>query len=215
MVLELLKTDSIANHFLAELRDTKIQSDGLRFRYNLERLGGVMAYELSKFLVYKESSVNTPLGKKEVKLLEEYPVLVTILRAGLSFHSGFMRFFDHSDSGFIGVYRTEGDNDDIRIEGDYVATGNIENKQIVIIDPMLATGKSLINAIGKLKKNGTPAHIHIVSAIAAPEGIEYIKKKLNVDFTIRVGAIDDRLDENAYIVPGLGDAGDLCFGRKL
>lgn len=214
MIFELVKNNSIANHFLAELRDTTIQKDSFRFRKNLERLGEVLAYELSKKLEYNTHIVKTVLGEKETMLLKSSPILITILRAGLPFYNGFLNIFDRADSGFIGAYRVENE-ESVSVVSEYMTTGDLNNKEIIIVDPMLATGKSLVEAVNKLLKNGIPKCIHLVSAIAAPEGITYIQNNININYSIWVGAIDDRLNENAYIIPGLGDAGDLCFGEKL
>jgi uracil phosphoribosyltransferase len=215
MIFELDKVNSIANHFLAELRDIKVQKDSLRFRKNLERLGEVMAYEVSKSLTFKSAEVKTVLGVKSTKLLLEQPVLVTILRAGLPFYNGFLNFFDKAHSGFIGAYRVESEQKNISVSSDYIATGDLSEKDLIIVDTMLATGKSLVSTVEQLLKNGSPKSIHLVAAIAAPEGITYIKQNLNEKFSIWVASIDERLNENAYIIPGLGDAGDLCYGDKL
>lgn len=215
MIFELDKVNSIANHFLAELRDVEVQKDSLRFRKNLERLGEVMAYEVSKNLTFKKTNVKTVLGDKSTHLLIEQPVLITILRAGLPFLNGFLNFFDKANSGFIGAYRVENEQKNISVASDYIATGDLNEKDLIIVDPMLATGKSLVSTVEQLLKNGRPKSMHIVAAIAAPEGISYIKQNLNEKFSIWVASIDDRLNENAYIIPGLGDAGDLCYGDKL
>jgi uracil phosphoribosyltransferase len=214
MIFELVKQHSVASHFLAELRDKEIQKDSLRFRNNLERLGEILAYELSKKMAYERRKVKSVLGEKEVMLLKEQPVLITILRAGMPFFNGFLNMFDKANSGFVGAYRVDNENE-ISIEGEYLATGDLNDKELIIVDPMLATGKSLVDAVKKLVKNGTPKCIHLVAAIAAPEGISYIQNNVNINYSIWVGSIDDRLNENSYIIPGLGDAGDLCFGQKL
>lgn len=211
------ETNSVANHFLAELRDIKHQNDRLKFRRNLERLGEVMAYEISKKLSYHEVLVETPLGEKKAGLILEQPVLITVLRAALPFFQGFLNFFDQADSGFIGAYRKEekGENSVIEIEYLYQATPEINNKDLIIIDPMLATGNSIVKTIENLLKKGNPKSIHIVSVIAAPEGIKYIRKKVKLSYKLWVCSVDDHLNEQSYIVPGLGDAGDLSFGNKI
>ncbi len=210
------KTDSLANHFLAELRDTKIQNDRMRFRKNLERLGSLMAYEFSKTLQYNSENVNTPLGTSSIPMIQNKMVMITVLRAGLPFYNGFLDFFDHVDSGFIGAYRaSEGAMDDIQVDLNYVSTQDITNKDVLLIDPMLATGKSLIEAIEAILKNGTPSKIHVFSVIAAPEGLENLKQVTNVPLDIWTASIDEKLNDKAYIVPGLGDAGDLSFGEKI
>jgi uracil phosphoribosyltransferase len=214
MLVRLSDTNSIANHFIAELRDISCQNDRMRFRNNLERLGEVMAYEISKQLSYEEHHIQTPLGTSKTELLKNHPVIVTIMRAGLPFYNGFVNFFDKSDSGFIGAYRVEG-KDEVEISTDYLAVGDLTNKVLLLVDPMLATGKSLVNTLQKLMKFGEPSSIHLVSAIAAPEGINYINENFDRTHTIWTGTVDEKLDENSYIVPGLGDAGDLSFGPKL
>jgi len=214
MLVTLSETNSIANHFIAELRDVQSQKDRMRFRKNLERLGEIMAYEISKTLNYQEQNIQTPLGIAKTNLMVEHPVIVTILRAGLPFYNGFLNFFDKTDSGFVGAYRVEGKGK-IEIATDYMATGSLSNKTLLLVDPMLATGKSLLSTLKKLLTFGEPSSIHLVSAIAAPEGINYINENFDRTHTIWTGAIDEKLDENAYIVPGLGDAGDLSFGSKL
>ncbi|MDH5476206.1 MAG: uracil phosphoribosyltransferase [Cyclobacteriaceae bacterium] len=214
-MFELDKNNSIANHFLVELRDEQVQKDSLRFRQNLERLGEVMAYELSKELDYSESEVKTVLGSKSAMLLAKQPVLVTILRAGLPFYNGFLKMFDKANSGFVGAFRIENEQKNISVSSEYLASGNISGVELIVVDPMLATGKSIVSTIRNLLKNGKPKRVHVVAAIAAPEGISYIQANLDIEHAVWVGSVDDRLDENAYIVPGLGDAGDLCYGQKL
>ncbi len=214
MLVTLSETNSIANHYIAELRDVESQKDRMRFRKNLERLGEIMAYEISKTLNYQEQHITTPLGTAKIQLISDHPVVVTIMRAGLPFYNGFLNFFDKIDSGFVGAYRVEGQVD-VEISTDYFATGSLTNKTLMLVDPMLATGKSIIKTLKKLLTFGEPASIHLVSAIAAPEGINYINENFDGAYTIWTGTVDERLDENSYIVPGLGDAGDLSFGSKL
>jgi uracil phosphoribosyltransferase len=205
---------SIANQFLLELRDARKQQDRMRFRKNLERLGEILAYELSKKLEYTLTEAVTPLGKTSIHVLKEQPVMITILRAGLPFFQGFMNFFDQADSAFIGAYRQEDENH-LTIKLGYVATPSLENRVAVLIDPMLATGRSVIDSVDAFLRNGSPRHLHIVSLVAAPEGIEYLKKNLKLPFSLWTCAIDEKLNDQYYIVPGLGDAGDLSFGTKL
>lgn len=210
----LTKEPSIANHFLAELRDINIQKDRKRFRQNLERLGELLAYEISKSLVYQTETVTTPLGTASTQLLTQQPILATILRASLPFHQGFLNVFDHADNAFIGAYRGHHvGSEDFEIEMDYIAAPNLDGRVLIIIDPMLATGRSLEKVYQALLKFGTPAQTHIAAVIASPEGLEYLQEK-TPDCKLWVAAIDEKLDENAYIVPGLGDAGDLAFGLK-
>lgn len=212
MINILDKTNTIANHFLFEMRDKDIQLDRGKFRNNLKRLGMTMAYEISKSLVYEAKAVQTPLGKASVNLLDKNPVIIGILRAALPFYEGFQAFYDQAEGGFIGAYRTEAD--DVAINLDYMAIPAVDNQTLILVDPMLATGKSLVKTIEKIYKKGTPKHIHIASVVAAPEGIDYISQSLKTNHSIWVYSLDENLDENAYIVPGLGDAGDLSFGEK-
>jgi uracil phosphoribosyltransferase len=206
--------NSIANQFLAEVRDKSIQTDRMRFRKNLERLGEIMAYEISKRLRYQTQSIETPLTRTTVKRLEKLPVLITVLRAGLPYFQGFQNFFDQADAGFIGAYRKEG-GQEIKIQLEYMATPDLKNKEVILIDPMLATGKSFIRSVNELLSNGTPHRLHIASLIASPEGIQYIRENLTIPFTIWTFAVDEKLDTRFFIVPGLGDAGDLSYGEKL
>ncbi len=216
MVFTLDRTHSIAHEFLGQLRDIKAQTDRMRFRKNLKRLGTVLAYELSKTLSYEAKEVRTPLDIMNTYGLSAQPVLIPVLRAALPFYDGFLDIFDAADSGFIGAYRSNaGSADEISIDMEYVACGPLEGKEIVLIDPMLATGKSIVDSVTALSTYGQPKHIHFVSAIAAPEGIAYIQEKVEAQHSIWTGAIDERLNDKAYIVPGLGDAGDLCFGEKI
>lgn len=171
-----------------------------------------MAYEISKSLNYQSEEVATPLGKKTVSLISDPPVIIGILRAAVPFHDGFMSFFDHADGGFVGAYREE--EGELSINLDYMAIPSVANKTVIVVDPMLATGKSLKKTIDKILTKGKPKHIHIASVVAAPEGIDYISQSLEANHSIWVYSLDTNLDENAYIVPGLGDAGDLSFGEK-
>lgn len=205
---------SIANHFLFELRDAASQRDRMRFRTNLERLGEIMAYEISKKLDYSQQDAVTPLGISRIQLLKEQPVLITILRAGLPFFQGILNFFDRADCGFIGAYRQEGENH-LTIKLEYLATSKLDDKVLILIDPMLATGRSVIDSLTALQKNGKPRHVHVVSLVSAPEGIEYLKKHAHLPYTLWTCAVDEKLNPQSYIVPGLGDAGDLSYGEKL
>jgi uracil phosphoribosyltransferase len=217
MHYNLSDVDSIANRFLLSLRDKTLQTDRQRFRTNLQRLGSVMAYEISKKLPYRQSVVETPLGEARINIPEDDPVLVTILRAGLPFFTGFQEFFDQSDSGFIGAYRQEGTGQ-VTIKLDYAATPVTEGRNVIMIDPMLATGRSVIDAVNQICKKARPASIHVACLVAAPEGLKYAGenlKRMNIPFAIWSFAVDDHLDERFYIVPGLGDAGDLSFGPRL
>lgn len=211
------KKNSIANHFLYQLRDSEIQKDRFRFRKNLERLGEIMAYEISKSLPFYQKSIKTPLGNSSVELIKYQPVLISVLRAAIPFYQGFLNFFDDSDSGFIGAYRKGETEDSKNIEIDYLyqAAPSIEGREVILIDPMLATGKSFIKTIENLYKNGNPSKIHIASVIAAPEGIDFLKKNTKQSVEIWICSLDEKLNDKSYIIPGLGDAGDLSFGEKL
>ncbi len=202
--------NSIANHFLRGLRDKNLQQDRMKFRMNLERLGAIMAFELSKKLIYIKREVETPLGKSVIHVLDRDPILITILRAGLPYFAGFQNFFDSSNCGFIGAYRQETDHG-VKIKLDYIATPGLDNSDVIIIDPMLATGLSFVDVLHELKKRGKPRHLHLAALVASPEGIAYLKEKVDVPFTIWTFAVDEKLNQQFYIVPGLGDAGDLSF----
>ena len=215
-IFRLNETASVANHFLAELRDVNIQGDSMRFRRNIERLGELMAYEVSKDLPFVTKTVTTPLGTADIPVLEQQPILMTVLRAGLPFYNGFMNVFDKASSGFIGAFRKENADapDGFEIELGYAAYPDLEGQDLIIVDPMLATGRSLVDAIEKAINKGTPRSIHIVATIAAPEGVAYVKEKMGDRCTLWLCAEDSHLNEKSYIIPGLGDAGDLAFGSK-
>jgi uracil phosphoribosyltransferase len=214
MLFVLNEHNSVGNQFLLELRDKDAQADRLRFRKNIERLGEIMAYEVSKELSYKAQEVVTPLGKVSINTISSPPVLVTILRAGLPYFQGFLNIFDTADCGFIGAYRQE-DANNLSIRLSYVATRSLQDKVVILIDPMLATGRSVIDSLNAIIRNGMPAHVHIVSLVAAPEGIKFLQEQLTISYSLWTCAVDEKLDENFYIVPGLGDAGDLSYGIKI
>jgi len=214
MLINLSDQNSVANQFIAELRDKRIQQDRLRFRKNVERLGQVMAYEISKRLLYRENTIETPLGVAIHQLPLNNPVLITVLRAGLPYFQGFLDYFDQADCGFIGAYRKEG-SDEIAINLEYLAAPTLENRVVILIDPMLATGKSFIRCLDALQRNGSPEHVHLAALVAAPEGIQFVRENARVPMTIWTCDVDENLNDQFYIVPGLGDAGDLCFGQKL
>jgi uracil phosphoribosyltransferase len=206
--------NTIGNQFMSELRDVSIQGDRMRFRKNLERIGEILAYEISKSFPYSSTVVQTPLAKANVNLPTINPVIVSVLRASLPFYQGFLNFFDKAESGFIGAFREEGESG-IKINLGYHASPCLEGKTLILADPMLATGKSLVQSIETLLTHGTPEIIHIAAAFASPEGIKYIEDNLKIPFKFWLAAVDHSLNSNSYIVPGLGDAGDLAFGEKL
>ena len=214
MIHDLSKTNSIFGTFLAELRDIDIQKDPMRFRRNLERISEILGYELSKKLEYREVIVTTPLGEANTQQLKQQPVLATILRAGLGMHIGLLNYFDRAESAFVSAYRKHSTAEDFEIYVEYMAAPHIDGKVLVISDPMLATGSSMAMVYKALLKQGTPSKVHIVAAIAAPEALAYLKNHLPDNVEIWVGAIDDELTAQSYIVPGLGDAGDLAYGEK-
>lgn len=215
MIHELGAENTIFNQFLSELRDSSVQKDSMRFRLNLERLGEIFAYEISKGLNYTPTKVSTPLGMLDMNLLGEQPVLATILRAGLPLHQGLLRFFDKADSAFISAYRKYTKSENFSIKLDYISSPSIDKRILIISDPMLATGGSLVAALRGLFDLGTPTHTHVVCALASDEGIARLKRAFTFKkLTLWVGAIDVELTAKAFIVPGLGDAGDLAFGRK-
>ncbi len=214
MMFLLNKTNSIANHFLAELRDGDVQQDSMRFRRNLERMGEIFAYEISKKLTYEEFEVQTPLGLANINMLPNMPVLATILRAGLPLHQGLLNVFDKAESAFISAYRKTKKSGDFVIQMEYVSTPDLEGKTVIISDPMLATGKSMVLCCKELLANYKIKTLHIVAVIASQEGVEYIKANLP-KANLWLGAIDEEMTTKAYIVPGLGDAGDLAFGEKV
>jgi uracil phosphoribosyltransferase len=206
---------TLLDQFISEIRDHQIQLDRLRFRNNLMRVGEIMAYEISKTLPFIDEDITTPLGIATVPTLKEQPVISTVLRAGLPFHQGFINYFDHASCAFIAGYRKYDKSGDFEIKVDYISSPPIDKKILIINDPMLATGNSIELAYKGLLDYGTPKHVHVASIIASREGLEYIERVLpESQITVWVGAIDDELTVKAYIVPGLGDAGDLAFGEK-
>lgn len=216
MVVELVSRPSIADHFIAELRDVTVQRDPMRFRRNLERLGEVIAMEMSRTLTYEEHEVQTPLGVAQTKRLVQQPVLATILRAGLPMHQGMLNYFDRADNAFISAYRKHRKGEDaFDIEVEYLSSPSLEGRVLVLCDPMLATGQSMVLVYKALLRQGRPAALHVVSAIASNEGLEYARRHLPPDTRFWIGAIDEEMTAQAYIVPGLGDAGDLAYGSKL
>lgn len=216
MIVNLGKSNSIFNQYVAEIRDINIQKDSMRFRKNLARIGEIAAYEISKTLEYQPREIITPLGVTEIAMLQFQPVIIPILRAGIPMHDGIQQIFDRSESGFISAYRKVSKSKRFTIEVEYVSCPDLTDKIVIICDPMLATGSSVVAACKALTSFGKPKHLHIVTAIASTEGINLIKRKLPAkSHTVWTGAIDEELTAQAYIVPGLGDAGDLSYGNKL
>ena len=215
MVHILGSSNSIFNQFIAEIRDEKIQKDSLRFRRNIERMGEIISYELSKTFAYETREITTSLGIASVPLIKEQPVIASILRAGLPLHQGVLNYFDRADNAFISAYRKHHKNGTFDIKLEYLACPDINGKVLILCDPMLATGASIVLTYKALLLRGKPLHTHIVTLIASAEGVEYAKKNLPENVTIWCGAVDEELTAKSYIVPGLGDAGDLAFGKKI
>lgn len=208
--------NSVLNHFLGQIRNVNVQNDSMRFRRNIERIGEIMAYELSKVLPYKNVDIQTPLGIKKTTEIETDLVLCPILRAGLPLHNGFLNYFDHAENSFVSACRFHPDGgDDFEILVEYQAISNLNNKTVLLLDPMLATGQSIVAVHKKLIENAVPTEFHIVVVIAAPEGIAHLEKNLPENCHLWVASLDEKLNEKNYIVPGLGDAGDLAYGSKL
>ncbi len=211
----LLENNSIANSFVAQLRDKNIQQDRMRFRRNVERLGEILGYEMSKNLTFQKEHFETPLGTASIPVNQEELVICSILRAGLPLHTGLLNYFDDADNSFISAYRHH-PNDDAEFEiiVEYLASPSLEGKTLILADPMLATGRSFVNVLQALGTMGTPKEIHLVSVIGAREGIEYVGEKFPDNSHLWIATIDENLNDRGYIVPGLGDAGDLCYGTK-
>lgn len=214
MVVDFNAKHSLLSNWIAELRDVDVQADRQRFRRNLERIGEVIAYEISQHLEWEEKEVPTPLGSSVCKVLKQQPVLATILRAGIPLHQGLLNYFDKADNAFVSAYRKHHRDGSFEINIEYVSSPDIDDRVVIISDPMLATGASLVKAIRFLKATGTPAAIHVVAAIACTVGIEFLRRE-EPGVKLWCGAIDDELTAKGYIVPGLGDAGDLAYGPKV
>ena len=214
MVINLSEEHSLISNWVSELRDIEVQDDRLRFRCNLERIGEVAGYEISKKLSWVEKEITTPLGTSSCKVLEKQPVLATILRAGLPMHQGLLNYFDKADNAFISAYRKHNADGTFEISLDYISCPEMEDRVVIISDPMLATGASLVKTLQFIREEGNPAEIHFVCAIACTVGIEYVLRA-EPKATIWCGDIDDELTAKGYIVPGLGDAGDLAYGVKV
>jgi uracil phosphoribosyltransferase len=213
MIHNLSKEHSLVNEWIAEIRDAQVQCDRMRFRRNLERIGEIAAFEISKRLSYVRKEVQTPLGIANCKVLEQQPVLATILRAGLPLHQGLLNYFDKADNAFVSAYRKHNKDGSFEISLEYISSPDLEGRALIISDPMLATGASLVKTIQYLREEGEPSAIHIVTVIACTVGIEYVRREFP-QAVIWCGDIDDELTAKGYIVPGLGDAGDLSYGSK-
>ena len=214
-IINLGKQNSIFNNFIREIRDVNIQNDSMRFRRNIERMGEIFAYEISKKMDYEAQEITTPLGVSIESLMTERPVLATILRAGLPLHQGLLNYFDRSNNTFISAYRKHKKGGDFEIKIEYMASPELEGETVILCDPMLASGNSMALAMEALLSKGTPKHIHVVALITSSEGIQYLKENSPVkNWTLWIGAEDSEMTSRSYIVPGLGDAGDLAFGEK-
>lgn len=214
MIHNLSEQNSIFSQFISEIRDKSIQKDAMRFRRNLERIGEVLGYELSKKLSYSKQETITPLGVSASELLDEQPVIATILRAGLPLHQGVLNYFDKAENSFISAYRKHHKSGEFEIHVDYLASPSIEGKTLIITDPMLATGQSILAVYKALLQMGSPKKIHLVIAIASQEAVDFVMSKMPRNTELWVGAVDSELTAQSYIVPGLGDAGDLAYGKK-
>ena len=212
----LSENNSVLNHFLAQIRNVDVQKDSMRFRRNIERIGEIMSYELSKDLEYNSITITTPLGTKDTTEIANQLVLCSILRAGLPLHQGFLNYFDQAENGFISAYRTHATPEkESEIFVEYQAIPAIDGKILLLVDPMLATGQSMVAVFNKLLERGTPKEIHLAVVVSAPQGIEYLKQHIPENCHLWIASMDDGLDSKNYILPGLGDAGDLCYGSKL
>lgn len=216
-IINLSEQNSVLNRYMAEIRDTEYQKNRLLFRNNIQRIGEMMAFEISKMFDYQPQEVTTPLGVANINMPEQDIVIATVLRAGLPFHQGFLNVFDHAENGFVSAYRmyTNREHTEVGIHTEYMAAPSVEGKTLIIVDPMLATGGSMAASYEALMKSGKPKKVHIACVIAVPEGLEVLKDTVSEDTTIWCAAIDAGMNEHKYIVPGFGDAGDLCFGEKL
>ena len=205
---------SLVSNWVSELRNVNIQNDRMRFRRNLERIGEIISYEISKQIPYVTKEIETPLGTHFSKLIKDQPVVASIMRAGIPMHNGVLNYFDQADNAFISAFRKHHKDGSFEIKLEYLSCPPLENRILIVADPMIATGASLVASIQALKEEGTPSEIHIVCAIACSVGLEYVEKNLGSDIYVWCGDIDDELTAKSYIVPGLGDAGDLAFGSK-
>ena len=214
MIHDLGKSDSIISQYVSEIRDNEVQQDRLRFRRNLERIGALLAHEVSKTLEWTDARVTTPLGTAKVRKLKSQPVVCSVLRAGLVMHDGILGIFDHADSGFVSAYRKHDESGGFHIHLGYITCPSVERRTLILADTMLATGQSVVVALAELLNQGTPSAVHVLTTIAATEGLSLVERSFPTAH-IWAATIDEELDERAYIVPGLGDAGDLAYGAKL
>ena len=216
MIHILNKENTILNKFITQIRDREVQCDSMRFRRNLERVGEVMSYEISRTLDYKTQIVETPLGEAAVEMISDKIVVATIMRAGLPMHQGFLNYFDDAESAFVSTYRKSSKDGSFKVKVEYVSSCNFEGKTLILVDPLLATGTSLVLAYEALiAKGGEPNHTHIATVVASEQGLDYVKQHLpSRSTTLWVGAVDAELTSRSYIVPGIGDAGDLAYGEK-
>jgi uracil phosphoribosyltransferase len=216
MIVNILDSKkSILNKFISEIRDITVQKDSMRFRRNIERIGEILSYEISQSLDFEETTVTTPLGMKTMDTHKNDIVLCSILRAGLPLHNGLLNYFDDAENAFISAYRRHINETDFEIKVEYFASPSLEGKTLILADPMLATGQSLVSVFEGLKKHGTPKEIHVACVIGSNEGIEYIQKYFPKNTQLWIATVDEKLNNKGYIVPGLGDAGDLAYGEKL
>ena len=215
--INLSENNSLLNQYLAEIRDKSYQKNRALFRNNIRRIGEMMAYEISKTLTYKTKTITTPLGTCDIPLIKDDLLLATVLRAGLPFHEGFLHVFDHAENAFVSAFRmyTNREHTEVGIHTEYMASPSVKGKTLIIVDPMLATGGSMVAAYEALLKTGRPARVHIASVMGTPEGVEMLEKNVGPDVTLWCAAIDPGMNEHKYIVPGFGDCGDLCYGEKL
>ncbi|MFI3317060.1 MAG: uracil phosphoribosyltransferase [Rikenellaceae bacterium] len=213
----LSQENSVLGKFIAEIRDHKIQKDSMRFRRNLERIAEITAYEISKSLTFSQKAVETPLGEAMVAMIDDDIVIATILRAGLPYHQGFLNYFDDASNAFVAAYRKSHKDNSFEVKVEYISCGDLEGKTLILVDPMLATGSSLVLAHRALcQKGGEPKYTHIAAAVASEQGIDYVRKNMSrATTTIWAAVVDEELTSKAYIVPGIGDAGDLAYGKKL
>ena len=214
-IINFSERPSLITHYIAQLRDVEVQKDRLRFRENIKRISFCIAYEISKVMAFEQKTIQSPLAQTSAQVLAEKPVIAFVLRAGLAMQGGFVAAFDDADHCFISAYRDEGNAESIRAHIDYLASPDLTGRTVILVDPMLATGSSLVGGYTAMLKRGQPKELHVACIVAAPQGIEVLKKEMPKIDTLWIASIDKGLNEHAYIVPGLGDAGDLAFGEKL